>query len=413
VTFHFENAWAPNVMYEIFSQTWGSVINKAWAIEHGDWDGLFTTGWSNNYRRKPAIRFSALDQYKDPLKYPGHGSLYPSGAPDVPGMCGTGPYNFTATNWDQTTKTWRIDAFTEYWGGWAGNHVTTVIEKGIDSWPTRKMLFLNGEFDVIVVPRANMYDLLASPSDPYTPIPGVNLAYNIASLSNDVLLFNMNISATTSYPAYVGYTNHQTGAEASFFANEHIRKAFAWALNYTSYVHDAWFDEAIVQRSWWVDGLSPADFKNENASMPQRNLNYTQMKNELDQAIVDGFNVSTYGFDVTLAYNIGNDQRLIACQLIAQAFLTLGSKYHVNVVGLDWPVFLAAEQAGGLAAYDVGWLADFADPDNFARPYQHSAGDFLSTEGPPFPADRHSLMQRSTQPLLMQTLLRVNSSTKT
>jgi len=394
VTFHWGSNWATNVLYEILSQTWGSVVNKDWAIEHGDWDGLWTAGWSNYYRRKPEIRFSALDKWKSPAIYgAAHASKYPSSNPDVPGMCGTGPYNFTATNWDQTTKTWRIDRFVDYWGGWganagngAGNYISTVIEKGIDAYPTRKMLFLNGEFDVAVIPRANMYDLLTG--DAYTPIAGINLAYNIASLSNDVLLFQLNQTAST-YPAYVGGPgNHKTGAITDLFANDHIRKAFAWALNYTSYVHDAWFDEAIIQRSWWVDGLNPADYKNTNASMPQRNLDYNQMKNELDQAIVDGFNVSDVGFEATLAYNIGNDQRLIACQLIQSAFLALGSKYKVNIVALDWPVFLAAEQAGELPAYDVGWLADFADPDNFARPYQHSAGDFASVQGPPYPADQ-------------------------
>ena len=65
-----------------------------------------------------------------------------------------------------------------YWLGFAdagnkaGNYIHTVIEKGIDAYPTRKMLFLEGEFDVGVIPRANMYDVLTST---YNPIAGVNL----------------------------------------------------------------------------------------------------------------------------------------------------------------------------------------------------------------------------------------------
>jgi hypothetical protein len=156
-----------------------------------------------------------------------------------------------------------------------------------------------------------------------------------------------------------------------------MRQAFAWALNYTSYIADAWFGEAITERSWWVEGLSPASYKNTNASMPQRNLDYTQMQNALNLAVIDGTNVGTAGFEMTLAYNIGNDQRMIACQLIAQAFLTLNPKYKVNVIGLDWPVFLEAENNGYLPMYDVGWLADFADPDNFCEPYQASWGAFM------------------------------------
>ena len=86
---------------------------------------------------------------------------------------------------------------------------------------------------------------------------------------------------------------------------------------------------------------------------------------------------------MTLAYNIGNDQRLIACNLIAQAFLSLGSKYKCNVIGLDWPVFLEAENLGYLPMYDVGWLADFADPDNFCEPYQATWGAFCSGQFSP------------------------------
>jgi hypothetical protein len=101
------------------------------------------------------------------------------------------------------------------------------------------------------------------------------------------------------------------------------------------------------------------------------------MQNELNLAIIGGFNVGTEGFEMTLAYNVGNDQRLIACNLIAQAFLSLNSKYKCNVVGLDWPWLpLDPGEPGRQSMYDVGWLADFADPHNFCEPYQASWGAF-------------------------------------
>jgi len=372
VYFNFTLPWAEGPLRQIFAQTWGGIVHPDFVKEMGGWDGSFATGWSQYYHWKPTLSRSELDQYKSPVTYPGHGSQY---ATFARGAVGTGPYKFTS--WDTATKIWRIDYDPGYWGGWAnagdgaGNYFHTVIEKGIDSWPTRKMLFLEGEFDVCAVPRANMYDLLAST---YNPIAGINLVYNVAGLQNDVMLFGFSVPDTSPYQSYVGYPTHKTGPQQYFFNNSHIRRAFAWALNYTSYLADAWFGEAVQEDTWWVEGLAPAEYK--NTALTHRNVNTAQMQAELQLAVIDGFNVFTEGFEMTLAYNIGNDQRLIACNLIAQAFLSLGSRFKCNVIGLDWPVFLDAENAGYLPMYDVGWLADFADPDNFCEPYQASWGAF-------------------------------------
>jgi peptide/nickel transport system substrate-binding protein len=397
VTFHFQNAWAEGVLKQIFSQTWGAILSKAWVIEHGGWDGLFTTGasdldmsagWSNNYHWKPTATRSEIDVYKDPAIYGALGSKYPSETPDVPSMLGTGPYRFTY--WDKTDQVWRIYKFANYWKGWAGNHVDTLIKKGVAVWPTRKMLFLEGELDAVDVPRAYMWDLLnSSDLSGHTPISGITMYYNAPTLSNDAMFFTMSVSGASAYQSYVGYPTHviSIGADATFFNDVHIRRAFAWALNYTQYIQQAYFGEAFQQASWWVDGLTPNGGK--NTSIPLRNLNYNMMRSELAQAaLISGHNVSTEGFETTMIYNTGNDQRMIASQMIAQAFLSLGAQYKVSVVGLDWSVFSDLMNSKGLPVYATGWLADFADAENFARAYQHSAGAFPVAQGPPFPADQ-------------------------
>jgi peptide/nickel transport system substrate-binding protein len=392
VYFNFTVPWAEGLLKQIFAQTWGGVVNPDWVKEMGGWDGLFTTGasdadmstgWTNNYHWKPTLTRSELDTYKDPAVYgAAHASKYASFTQvGARGAQGTGPYKFTS--WDTTTKVWEIDYDPSYWMGWLqagdklGNYIHTVICSGVDSWPTRKMRFMDGEFDVAAVPRANMYDLLSST---YNPISGVNLVYNIAALQNNVMLFGFSIPAESPYQSYVGYPTHKTGPQQYFFNNTHMRRSFAWALDYATYIKDAWFGEAIVERTWWVEGLSPASYKNENASMPQRTLDTAQMQAELNEAVIDGFNVGTEGFEMTLAYAVSGDQRLIVYSLIAQAFQSLDPKYKCNVVGLDWPVFLDAQNRSYLPMYDVGWLADFADPDNFCEPYQASWGAFCSSQ---------------------------------
>ncbi len=201
-----------------------------------------------------------------------------------------------------------------------------------------------------------------------------------------MMFFCMNVSAASSYQSYVGYPTHQGAAKPLFFANEHVRKAFAWALNYTQYIAQAYFGEGLQQASWWVDGLSPPFFK--NTPLTLRNLDYTQMQDELNLAVIDGVNVSSAGFETTLIYNSGNEQRRIALQMIADAFQSLGSKYKCNVVGLDTSVFSDARTSMFMPAYALGWFADFADPHDFAQPYMQSTGNFPLAQGPPFPADQ-------------------------
>jgi hypothetical protein len=114
------------------------------------------------------------------------------------------------------------------------------------------------------------------------------------------------------------------------------------------------------------------------------NINLDEAEAELKLAAGDLWNV---GFEVTLVYNLGNDQRKIACEMMRDAIQSLNAKrtgkpeFKVSVVGLDWPVFLDYEEYLYMPMFFVGWLVDFAHPDNFARPYMHTYGDFSYFQG--------------------------------
>jgi hypothetical protein len=269
----------------------------------------------------------------------------------------------------------------------AGNYIKTIIEKGIGNWPTREMLFLDGEFDTAVVPRANMFDLLVG-NDQYQPLPGLTLVTNITSLVNEGVFFNFNVSGASSYQSYVGYPTSIGPADPYFFNNTAMRLAFAYALNYTQIIQQAWFGEAIQQASWWVDGLVPASSKNLTLTANMRDIDIAKMQYYLSQAIIGGQNIAQRGFQTTAIYNTGNAQRQFELQSIANAFAQAGPNYKVNVVGLDWPVYVNATNTMQMPMFCTGWLADYADPSDWAAPYQKSSGDFPVLQGPPFPADQ-------------------------
>jgi peptide/nickel transport system substrate-binding protein len=361
-------AWPEVAILQIFAESWGCIVNKDWAIEHGCWDGKFDPGWSTKWRRKPSNAYSPLDVY-----YEGF-SKYPKTDPHVPDMCGTGPYKFTY--WNKATLEWRADAWDGYRGGWNApgtgpKSLRTIIVKGIAEWPTRKMMFLAGDFDSVAVPRANMFDLL-KPGKLYEPIEGIRLYYAAPALSMDAMSFVFHVNPHSPYRTLVdGVPNDD------FFNDVRVRKAFAHALNFTKYLAEAWFNEGIQPHSWWVDGLVPKEAENVTLRGLKYNIDYGKIQQYLTEAGYWGKSIKTY-----LIYNIGNDQRKIACEMIRDAmYAATGGKVVCEVVGLDWPVFLDYEEEMFMPVFFVGWLADFAHPDNFARPYMHSYGDFAYFQG--------------------------------
>ena len=396
VYFHFQRPWPEDVQRQLFAQTWGAVINPDFVKEHGGWDGLFTTGisdldmtdgWTNNYHWKPKSSESELDMYKSPVTFPGHGSAYDSHFPET---CGSGPYMLTFWTMEASADyvgyvgQWQIDYNPAYWRGWehagdkAGNFIKTVIEKGEYFWPTTKMMFLDGDFDEVEVPRPNMYDLLTST---YNPIAGISLVYNIIPLRNEAIILNTNVSLASPWQSYAGYPSH-LGLPTNLFANEHFRKAFAWALNYTEYIQRAYAGEAIKQTSWTTDD-----------PMLQRDLNYVEMQNELNQVVINGVNISLVGFDTILFYTLGNLERKIAVEMIAAAFQKLSTKYHVSVdigwLPSTWLNRFMDDMV--MPGYTQGKLADFVDQLNFPMAYMYSGISFSNMQGPPFPTDQTTI----------------------
>lgn len=364
-------------MYDVFAQTWSSIPPKAFCVQHGCWDGTWTAGWSNTYRRRPDNSFTPLDEHY------GTTSQYGAGAPgDSPAMCGTGPYKFTY--WNQATNEWRIDEFAgcvlHPWPGpyGAGSPApTTVIETGVNTWPTRKMEFLAGDFDIGVVNRANMFDLLQG-SNAYLPISGLHLYYNIPTLEVDAIFPTFAISAGSSYIPLVSFTNGSNNLpDLALFSDLNVRQAFAQTINFTEYINGPWYGEAVHATSWWAIGLTPTAGYASNVTA--WNINEAAVYHLLHDL------AGISGFTMTLLYNSGNDQRRIAVQEMANTFNDIntahGTFYHISISSIDWPTYLVAAETQNLPVFAIGWLADFSDADDFAAPFMQTGNAFTSWQG--------------------------------
>jgi peptide/nickel transport system substrate-binding protein len=353
---------------QILSQTWASMVSKQFSISIGCWNGdLYTDSngdgypdWWTTVRRKARSPYDATATIPRPP-----GVTFTNGYRYV----GTGPYR--VITFDAVTYKVELAKNPYYWGGWTGKHLDKIVIKYISDDDARINAFKAGEVDVCAVPRSKMFVLL----DPVTgepTKPGIVTIKKISpALSMDALHFTFTLDPES---AYVPERTDTHEPLPNFFNNTHVRKAFCYAFNHTMYIKDAWFNEAIWRNNMLVYGLVPDYY---DPTCGGYDINRAEAIDELKAVVFpDGKKLYDTGFTITLAYNEGNTQRQIACLMIKNFFESLGSQFVVDVVSITWDDYLDMFEAFQLPIWSIGWLADFADADNFARPYMHSYGDF-------------------------------------
>jgi len=168
--------------------------------------------------------------------------------------------------------------------------------------------------------------------------------------------------------------------------NVHVRRAFAYAFNHSKYLEQAWWGEAICRETCDIYGLLP-DYYCYSPDPPWTyDYNLAKMQEELELAMfTQGAETKSVwawgGFHLKIYYNAGNDPRRVACELVKSAFDALnaanpGKNFAVDIEAPDWSTFLQYMEEFKMPLWIIGWLADFADADNWKRPYMHSYGDF-------------------------------------
>jgi peptide/nickel transport system substrate-binding protein len=82
------------------------------------------------------------------------------------------------------------------------------------------------------------------------------------------------------------------------------------------------------------------------------------------------------GFYFQMAYNTGNDTRLLSSEILKAGIEAVNPSFGVAVVGMPWPVLLESRRQGKLPIYVGGWLEDYHDPHNWVHPFLHSQGAY-------------------------------------
>lgn len=245
---------------------------------------------------------------------------------------GTGPFKFVSWNSQEIV----LQRNEEYWGTPDNTGVAKpekVIMKNIDE-SKRSLGLASGDIDIADLPARSAVDL--------QKFSGITIDKKGISPSINYIAFN--------------YRN-------PIFQDMHVRAAIAHAIDYTTLIDQMTEGNGVRAR-----GPIPTGFFGHNPSLYMYDYNMEKAKQHLAQSKYPN------GFKIEVAYNTGNNTRKwIALHLQSQlAKLNV----EVTVKEYDWPTYLQQSNAGKLEMYIIGWLPDFADPDDFVDPFLHSKGYF-------------------------------------
>ena len=237
-----------------------------------------------------------------------------------------------------------------YWGGWSGQHVDTVVVKSADEASTRILALENGDADFAYIPYGNLVDI-----------------------NNKTGLFTVQ---EPSYNVVLGLFD--TVSSNKFMADKEVRRALSYAFNYQSAIDDA-FNSYLYRLPGCIPkGMPYYNTQNNGTSVYNYNLAMAdQILNQSGYLRDFNFKGTYYRFNNTairLWYNSGNAERQKMALSFQQALTDLGINSIVSTEG--WPQYL--NRMYHTNEWDfmfLGWMPDYNDPDDYIAPFVGSAAN--------------------------------------
>lgn len=312
-----------------------SIVDSAWAIENGEW-----SGGESDWRE-----WVGAD--------PREGFLHDN-------VSGTGAYRLV--DWDGTDSVYEY--YEDYWGD--EPDIKTVQYRIVDELATRILALQNGEADRIVLGSSSDWATLESQ---VRELPNATVWEDESWLSLAVGAVHMN-QAIDVEDNQVNVGSGQldgNGIPSDFFADIDVRKGFAYSFD-----QEVMIEELFLGKGQKLTMALPPSFLGYDPDVPTYEFDPEQAEMHFQQA--QGGEVWDKGFEMTISYNTGNATRQIIAEILKANVEDLNRGFRINVRGIQWPDFLADRNANKLPISLVGWLPDYADPDNFVHTFYHSEG---------------------------------------
>jgi peptide/nickel transport system substrate-binding protein len=316
---------------------WSYVTDKKWCAANGEWDGAYRTlGRFNNRPKESSYLFKAMN--------------------------GTGP--FMLDRWDSAAGRLLLTAFPGYRGGPAAS--PRVLMLSVPAAAARLRLLADGEADIIDLPRSFGTRLEG--------LPGVRLEEDLPRLATDpVFFFTLKVNPAGNTDIGSGRLDGQ-GIPPDFFSSLDVRRAFAASFDYSSFIRNGLNGKAARAL-----GPIPPGLLGYALSAPAPEFDRARAEEYFRKAYAG--KVWNKGFRLTLSYNTGDDARRLACEALKRGVEAMNPRFHVDLRGVDWAIYLANARGRKMPLYARGWTGDYPDPHNFIFPFYHSKGRFALEQG--------------------------------
>ncbi len=351
VTFHLIKPVPPTLFFQILSDPLGSGIQDAKWLEQVGAGITFTPKGFYNYENYANQSFGyntkvqwnpvASGPYEIKTYVPGQ-SVVLQPNPYFPGVPGIPRPN------DSVVIYWVKDPQTAYY------------------------MFSSGEADIVTaLPTTYMPQLETLESE------GKAKIYEFPSLSNYFFAFNINVN-TSEMKSLFG---SQFSMPSNYFANLDVRKAFAYAFNYSDYLNyiignkkynfpfGSNYTNAIIK------GLAYYVPPNELQNVPYTNLTYAK-----ELLVNSGYYNTPVNIPVIIPTGDTNDYE--ATEVFGQTLNSIDPNIQLTPVYLPFSTMVSYLVPGGpMPMYPLGWAADFPYPSDFVNNLYLPTGAYAGANG--------------------------------
>ncbi|MCK4394526.1 ABC transporter substrate-binding protein [Candidatus Bipolaricaulota bacterium] len=315
------------------------IIDKKWAIQQGDWPGTCDEWWSW-YEVEPSQ--SALYNKEN----------------------GTGP--FKVETWDPGQQITLV-ADDSYRGG--KPRIGRFTRWEIDCPAQRTQMILQGTADIAEIPM----DMLPQfeGRDEFAVLDKLPLM-----AMNPVVFFNTDIAKDRDF---IGSGKLDGGGiPPEFFNDINVRKAFAYAFDYEGY------STGVLHIEGSSAAVGPIPRSLTYYYNPEQETYSWERQDAMEylKKAWDGDLWET-GFKFTIPYVKGNERQKAIAEIFQQNIQELNEKFLIEPKEVSWSEWLEYWSQNKMPLFISGWFADYPDPDNFVRPFMHSNGVYMGSQGRP------------------------------